>query len=377
MPGISFFYSGLHMNTAVYIGRFQFLHNTHKDVILHGINHYDELMIIIGSATTAPNEKNPLQYHERLGIMKTMLANIGFIFSNINVETGGMVFIRNDNKKVSITPVADYFTDDEWRAQINIILHNKNYELINPFKDAGNYWSKYFVCNPAPFLSNHNASDIRYKFFSGNPITTEDNACVETINFLNDWQYTPECHRICNEFVFHEKIRQDERDRIEYNKTAKALGKLPHYKQTFVTGDCAIIQKVNNIPKILLITRKNIPGVGQLAIPGGYFEPDSDNSEYDTAIREAREEVGIELTEDEMLKYYTHKPVRFGTIGRSLRGRILTTLHVFIIPEEVNLNCVAQVDEVIAINWYSQDEVLPSQCFEDHYFMIQEAFRQA
>jgi 8-oxo-dGTP pyrophosphatase MutT (NUDIX family) len=60
-------------------------------------------------------------------------------------------------------------------------------------------------------------------------------------------------------------------------------------------------------PRVLLIQRadrEGDPWSGQVAFPGGKFE-DGDSSARATAVREAREEVGIELdTEAEFLGYY-------------------------------------------------------------------------
>jgi 8-oxo-dGTP pyrophosphatase MutT (NUDIX family) len=59
-------------------------------------------------------------------------------------------------------------------------------------------------------------------------------------------------------------------------------------------------------PKTLLIKRaerKGDPWSGQIAFPGGKFH-EGDNSPRDTAVREAREEVGIDLETSEFLGYF-------------------------------------------------------------------------
>ncbi len=366
------------MRVAVYNGRFSFPTVAHKSVIQFGIDHFDKLIIVIGSATTATNEKNPLTYEERASILGDMVQNMGFKYDR---ESNSFF---TETKTVVIRPNSDYNEDEQWMYALTSIVHQEVFDpndeifIINPDKDSGNYWLKYFKdwgYESAPMMEDISASNIRSRFFHGNTNYVE-NAAYETVMFLEKWKLSDECRRIRAEFMFHEQIRNDEKARIEHNKTCKEKGLKPRYQTTYVTGDCAILQKRDGKLKILLITRKNIPGVGQIAIPGGYFEPGEDLSEYHTAIREAREEIGINLTDEQLNEFCVAKQIRFGDINRSLRGRILTMLQVFYVPEDVEITLTAQQEEVINLDWYAFDEVAQSECFEDHYYMIQRAFSE-
>lgn len=369
------------MNVAVYNGRFQFPTIAHRSIIEYGLKNFDSLILVIGSAETAPTEENPWSYMERLAVFTSIFQNMGYHQTN----KSGDFYSYSTGKNIIVRPLKDFYEDSNWVKALNelVTLETKPDDVIhviNPSKDSGNYWLAYlsnWKYSPSKIVSDISASTSRRRFFM-NQVNYVENLCLETVRFCHEWKNTTECARIRNEFNFHEQIREQERKRLQNNIIAKQTGNLSEvrYKTTYVTGDCAIIQKHNGVPKIVLITRKNIPGVGQLAIPGGYFEPDSDNSEYDTAVREAREEIAPSLTDEEFAKYAIATQIRFGDITRSLRGRILTMLQVFYIPENILISLTPEKSEVSNLGWYSMADVKQNKCFEDHFYMIARAFAE-
>lgn len=72
------------------------------------------------------------------------------------------------------------------------------------------------------------------------------------------------------------------------------------------------------------------PWSGHIAFPGGRHEP-TDESLLTTAIRETREEVGIDLTRAELVARLPDVPAFI----RSKRGRLVVTPFVFAVREEV------------------------------------------
>ena len=52
-------------------------------------------------------------------------------------------------------------------------------------------------------------------------------------------------------------------------------------------------------------------------------------------------------------------------------------LQVFLIPEDLELEFTPQEEEVIDCEWFEQHEVKQSECFEDHYYMVNRAFVEA
>lgn len=224
------------MRVAIYNGRFSFPTIAHKGVIRFGVDNFDELIIVVGSATTATNETNPLTYDERSSILGDMVQNMGFQYHQ---ETN--TFYTPDGKKtVAIRPNSDYEDDADWVSAMyrivsrELVEHSDTVTIINPEKDAGNYWLKYFTdweYQSAPMVDGVSASHIRSRFFHGNTNYVE-NATYETVMFLEKWKHSSECRRIRAEFLFHEQIRKAEAARIEHNRTAKEKGHSTKYQTT-------------------------------------------------------------------------------------------------------------------------------------------------
>jgi 8-oxo-dGTP pyrophosphatase MutT (NUDIX family) len=94
----------------------------------------------------------------------------------------------------------------------------------------------------------------------------------------------------------------------------------------------AILREVDASPEVLLMTRAQHeadPWSGQVSLPGGRSEPD-DPDLLATAIRETREEAGLDLaTEAELL-------CRLTSIGARARGRVIdmdVTPYVFLVGD--------------------------------------------
>lgn len=101
------------------------------------------------------------------------------------------------------------------------------------------------------------------------------------------------------------------------------------YKNPCNTVDTLVFTYNDNngkitINKILLIKRKNHPSIGWWALPGGFVEYREDLRA--AALRELKEETGIDNIQTEQLKSY-------GEYDRDPRARIITTAYVALVPE--------------------------------------------
>lgn len=98
--------------------------------------------------------------------------------------------------------------------------------------------------------------------------------------------------------------------------TARLRAGEPQARDTMLASVAVILEKPES-PKILLIKRAEISGdpwSGQVAFPGGKSQY-GDQAARDTAIREAREEVGIDLHVDgEFLGYFESFRTHTGTM---------------------------------------------------------------
>ncbi len=92
-----------------------------------------------------------------------------------------------------------------------------------------------------------------------------------------------------------------------------------------VTSDVAVL-RLEEVPEILLVERKNPPFEGRWALPGGFMEIEETLEE--AARRELMEETGIKA--GELIRYES-----YDVPGRDPRGRTITQVFILIWKEEM------------------------------------------
>ena len=144
----------------------------------------------------------------------------------------------------------------------------------------------------------------------------------------------------------------------------KDMWKDAPYPPVFVTVDVAI--HWNN--SILLIKRRDYPGKGKWALPGGFL--DGNETIRDAALRELKEETDIEVNDVWMDE---KDPIVIDTPNRDPRGRYITHVFPFQIwdkdwrPEPIAGDDAEYVEwvSVPAIRKMSKDEF-----FADHHNIL-------
>lgn len=128
------------------------------------------------------------------------------------------------------------------------------------------------------------------------------------------------------------------------------------YPRPAVTVDALIFNKSTR--EVLLIKRGNYPFEGKWAIPGGFADIDE---ELETAaIRELKEETGLELQSLKQFKAY-------GTIGRDPRHRTISIVFYACTNKSKK---VKGDDDASEAKWFSVDSI-PDLAF-DHREIIEE-----
>lgn len=131
------------------------------------------------------------------------------------------------------------------------------------------------------------------------------------------------------------------------------------YPRPAVTADCVVFAQVKDQVKVLLIERKDEPCKGMWAIPGGFMNMDETTEE--AALRELKEETGIELAKIEQIG-------AFSKVDRDPRGRVITVAYYVIIDHEAE--AVGQ-DDAKQAKWFPLNN-LPTLAF-DHAEILEAA----
>lgn len=111
--------------------------------------------------------------------------------------------------------------------------------------------------------------------------------------------------------------------------------------------------------KLLLVTRKNTPFEGKLALPGGRVEPGETVEE--AAIREIKEETGVKVELKDLLGVYSDPE-------RDPRGRFIT---VVFIAKSYNVTTWPG-EEVAAAQWFDTDSIKKEYMAFDHFKILQD-----
>lgn len=133
------------------------------------------------------------------------------------------------------------------------------------------------------------------------------------------------------------------------------------YPRPAVTADCVVMTR-EATPRVLLIQRGNEPFKGCWAFPGGFMEMDETLEQC--AVRELKEETGMEVTEDDIFAFGT-----FSAVERDPRGRTISKAFLVMVDEPVE---VTGQDDAAKAEWFAIDD-LPQLAF-DHEEMFGHAY---
>ncbi|MCK4879277.1 MAG: NUDIX hydrolase [Bacteroidales bacterium] len=133
------------------------------------------------------------------------------------------------------------------------------------------------------------------------------------------------------------------------------------YPRAAVTADVAVL-RLNEVPEILLIQRKDPPFSQMWALPGGFME--MEETLEAAARRELMEETGIRA--GELIRFDSYdRP------GRDPRGRTITQVFVMIWKEEMGIPVAGS--DASGVQWFGLTE-LPALAF-DHKEIVSDVIR--
>lgn len=289
------------MKIGIVIGRFQGFHKGHMHLLNAARASCDKLVVLLGSCNRAPSIKNPFTAFERIETIKRNVPMTVWRFEELN----------------------DYaYNDEKWKEQVNAILSYYKLQgdvvLFGHNKEGNDYleWFPDIEYQEIEAVNNSNGTEVREQLFEMRDKRVE--------HLQDDWDYF----------------------KAEKEKFAS-------YPYPETLNFCCADAVVECMGHVLLIKRKNSPGKGLWALPGGF----KNNSEtyLDCAIRELIEETGIKVFQEDMYDNVVQSkmfdsPKRGGGIPRNT-----TAVHI-------NLNCttlpeiVAQ-DDASDVQWVALDKI--------------------
>jgi cytidyltransferase-like protein len=263
-------------NTALWIGRYQTFHNGHingaKQIEESGI---EKLIIGIGSAQEKNTLKNPFTFEERKKMVQLALED------ELTIP-------------FEIFAVPDTNTDESWTQYILDNIPKSKKKEQNNLNQKNISWSDYII-------ENKNIDVGFDTVYSGNPHVKN---CFKNYNVqsLDENRVPLSAGTIRQKIGTNENINNEVPQKVinylqEINARDRLKILMPKPRNPFPTADGIV--KYNG--KIVLIERENTPF--GWALPGGFMEY-GDSGEQ-TAIKEVKEETGLEFKVEKFLGEYS------------------------------------------------------------------------
>ena len=209
---------------GIVIGRFQPFHTAHQNLIKHSLSLAEKVIVILGSARSASDVRNPFTPAMREEIIRACFPE--------------------DSSRLIFRAVRDYpYNDHVWTAEVQNLVGESSEEIegakiavVGFFKDRSSYYlnlfpqwhfEEFYVSDKK--LLNNNATNIREKFFTESEdwkefLPTQVSAALDV------FRQTEIFPNLQKEFAYLQKYKAD----------TKFVG-VP-YQATFLTTDTVVVQ---------------------------------------------------------------------------------------------------------------------------------------
>lgn len=333
-------------NVAVVIGRHQISHVGHELLKRKALDIAERVVIIIGSSFQSRNPRNPFKWTERRDMILSTLS-------------------EEDRMRTACVPIRDYYNDDRWNAEVKRIVgeyasqdialvgHKKVRDIDTYYLDDFKEWS--YI--PVESNTKIDASELRSVYFEAEDVDVSLSAIADWIQppvkqYLKAWSLRAEYRELVREY---RKVKQEQ-----------DMWKGSPYPVIFSTADAVV--KINN--SVLLGKRKNYPGKGLWALPGGFVE--TGERVFTAALRELKEETQIGLMPVSLINDFKAVKV-FDHPKRSCRGRVITHVHFFEL-RGVKFPAIQAADDLEEVAWIAIDRLndMEELFFEDHFHILNE-----
>lgn len=309
---------------AVYIGRFQPLHNGHTHIIDEALKGYDALIMLVGSSNEARQVRNPFSFEERERMIKDYVSLIGYddlndppvfvrpIYNFLYNNSKWIQYVQETVRRV----VKDHLSS--WKVEVTIVGSDR--DDTTWYLNAFPQW-KQQLFPKVPEGQDLSATQLRHRLFQ--------DAYAKGLFGLSEhaWPDVPVTTLLAlQRFIATDAYKQLKRE-YDNAEDYKAAWAVAPYPPVFVTTDAVVIQSGH----LLVIVRGALPGEGLWALPGGFLKPRLRLRQ--NAIEEIMEETGIRLADGKRSEELTRALLDKAIVGsqtfddpdRSSRGRTVTT----------------------------------------------------
>jgi bifunctional NMN adenylyltransferase/nudix hydrolase len=328
---------------TVCVGRLQPLQHRHLELINSALAAADCVMLILGGAAQSPDTLNPWSTAERLH----------------------MLGLAGLDSRVIALPLADCWYDDaRWAAAVRGLVAAEclargldpataQCSLLGLERGDAPYYAALFpewTVLPAPPAPRFEPA-LSERLLEATP---------EPLKDLLEAHLPPALHSFLRERLA-QSSGEDLRAEQAYIANYRRAWHSAPFPPVFVTVDTLAVWR----DQILLVERGRRPGLGLLALPGGFLDPGE--SLLAAARRELAEETGLDLNaalQPTAVRVFDH-PLR------SRRGRTITHVFAFDLSAWPTPPQVAGGDDARDARWFSLATLKPERFFEDHYAILQ------
>ena len=349
---------------TVYIGRFEPPHVGHISTMRYSLSISDHLVLVIGSANSSRDVKNPFSDSERVTMIRSC-------------------FTPQENSRISIAFVEDRFYQNiHWVSDVHQAVYSEiakigwedkyDITLVGYKKDDSSWYLDCFPHWKVSLIDAHkgdvtyaepiNSTEIRDLLFEGRVSYIRSVVEPAVYEFILKFIETEEYSQLKEEYKHH----------LEYEKIFQNIPK--DWAINAYTADAVVIQSGH----ILLVKRAEMPGKGLWALPGGHVA--STETSEDAAIRELREETSLKIPEKVLRgsirnqKVFEHPDRSLRCRVSSKRGRTVTYAYNFVLDDSQKLPKVRGSSDASEDNggkawWFPIGELkgMRNKMFEDHY----------
>ena len=336
---------------GIVIGRFQPFHSAHQELIKYALKLAEKVIVILGSARSASDIRNPFTPAMREEIIRASFPE----------DEDRLIF-----RAVRDYPYNDHFWTTEIQNTVNQIVEDGGNEhaqtaIVGFFKDRSSYYlnmfpqwnfEEFYAANKKLF--GIHARDIREDYFSGGD-AWKTKVPAKTANYLEAFKTTET----------YENLEKENEYLRKYKADTQFVG--VNFPPVFVATDAVVVESGH----VLVIRRGFQPGKGLLALPGGFLK--ADLTLEDNAIKELKEETQIKVP-SQVLRGSIKDQKAFDHPERSQRGRTVTFAYYIELEPKLKegLPKVKGGDDAKKAFWLPLSALgeMEEEFFEDHLSII-------